>query len=172
MPITEQTITTVVITEVPLSGTTFDSVSIGLSSDEIRDKIFEIISRKPGVRICDVCKACCGSRNNITYHIHQLRRQNKIKFVKDGKYTRLYHPGVNLNRVPKFSSRTQEKIFKILRTNGRMTQDEISDKTGISQQLVSYYLKKFLNGKCILIYKNNGRKKYGLKQIYKQCNHK
>ncbi|MDD5238834.1 MAG: winged helix-turn-helix domain-containing protein [Candidatus Nanoarchaeia archaeon] len=160
---TGQPITTTVTAQVPPYITMDEIVTLRSNSNNIQERILNIISKQPGLRICDICKACCGSRNRIAHHVHQLKRQEKIRFIKDGKYIRLYNDGTGSRHAPLFSSKKQEQIYRTLNIVIGLSQDEISRKTGFNQQIVSYSLQKLLKRGIIEFYQEKYIKKYRLK---------
>ena len=133
-----------------------------------RERIFNIIYRQPGIRLCELTRECGLSRNSVTYHTHRLVQDSDVEEKRDGKYLRFYDKNKGKNqRLFELNCIKQKLICDTLISNCSLAQNEIIKETSMSQQLVSYHLKKLIEKEIVESVNNLGRTEYRLSNSYK-----
>ncbi|UCH89265.1 MAG: winged helix-turn-helix transcriptional regulator, partial [Thermoplasmata archaeon] len=109
-----------------------------------RGKIYGYIIANPGDHYNSIKGALKLKNGALAYHLKALEREEMIKSQTDGKYKRFYPYEMAVPpRSTKMSTMRQNIIDQIVEQPG-ITQNEISDKMGVSHQAISYHLRSLV----------------------------
>lgn len=75
----------------------------------------------------------------MVYHLRVLTREEYLKVVPDGPYRRLYPCGFDTDREEAMSPRS--RVFVAIFENPGSNQRDLSSRTGLSPQALSYHLR-------------------------------
>lgn len=116
-----------------------------IQDQETRGKIIGYIKAKPGTHYNEIKRELELNNGTLAYHLWVLLREELIKTRREGMYKRFYPYSMIVRQEEEdILSPTQKNIVAILKSkrNAFQTQKEIGEKTGLSQQTISYNLKK------------------------------
>ena len=130
---------------------------------DTRKRIYEEIVMNPGLHFRELMKRLNIPVGMLEYHLHILERDGLIISKQEGKYRRYFantHMSMEERRVVShLRGEIQRKIVIYLLENGKSRHGDISQGTGIIPSLLSYHLKKLVDG-GILIKENAGRESF------------
>lgn len=124
-------------------------------------EIYGFIQRNPGVTVAELSKERKINRGTLKYHLGQLLSNNKIMFVRKGKYLRLFYN--NPRAMDKESiiarylkhDKNKDFLFAIMDYPG-ITNQDLSQKFTLDKSTVTDYLKKFLDD-GLIEYRQDGK---------------
>ena len=138
----------------------FDEKS-GYLELEARKKIYECISKSPGLHLRELQRRTQLATGSLDYHMHFLKKHGLVRVEKRGKFA-LYYPydkAYDQGEKDLLSLLRQEKIRHILiflMQNRDANASAIAEDVGISPSNLSFYLKTLLE-KNIIVQKKKGR---------------
>lgn len=110
--------------------------------------IFYFIQRNPGVTIAELSDEQKINRGTLKYHLSQLLSNNKIIFIKKGKFSRLFYNTSSPMDKESIISRYLKNenscriLFKIMDNPG-ISNQELSDGFELAKSTTHEYLKNF-----------------------------
>jgi uncharacterized membrane protein len=109
-----------------------------------RGKIYGYIIANPGDHYNSIKSSLKLKNGALAYHLQALEREDLIKAQTDGKFKRFYPFEMSVpSRSTKLSTMRQNIVNQIEESPG-ITQNEISDKMGVSHQAISYHLRSLV----------------------------
>ncbi len=123
--------------------------------------IYGFIQRNPGVTVAELSKEQKINRGTLKYHLGQLLSNNKIMFVRKGKFLRLFYNNPRAMDKESIISRylkhdkNKDFLFTIMDYPG-ITNQDLSQKFTLDKSTVTDYLKKFLDD-GIIEYRQDGK---------------
>jgi predicted transcriptional regulator len=118
-----------------------------LENPKTRD-IFYFIQRNPGVTIAELSEEQKINRGTLKYHLSQLLSNNKIIFIRKGKFSRLFYNTLSPMDKESIVSRhlknenSSRILFKIMDNPG-ISNQELSDGFRLAKSTTHEYLKNF-----------------------------
>lgn len=123
-----------------------------------RGRIYGFIESNPGAHYNMIRDALAVNNGSLAYHLRMLEKTEYVISRKAGKCRYFYPTSVNISEKNGLSNLQNSILEKIVETPD-ITQKEIADETGVSQQVVSYNVKKMIkNG--VLKTRKDGRESY------------
>ena len=131
--------------------------------------IFYFIQRNPGVTIAEISEEQQINRGTLKYHLSQLLANNKIIFIRKGKFSRIFYntsstqdKETTITRYLK-NEKNKEILFAIMDTPG-ITNQEISTRFDLAKSSTSDYLKNLFDDNILEFHQDGKFKRYYLKQ--------
>lgn len=128
----------------------FGRLKRALENPKTRE-IFYFIQRNPGVTIAELSDEQKINRGTLKYHLSQLLSNNKIIFIKKGKFSRLfYNKSSPMDKESIIASylrsgdNSQAILFTIMDNPG-ITNKNLSEQFRLDKSTITDYLKKFLD---------------------------
>lgn len=127
------------------------------------------IQRNPGRSIAEISNEQNINRGTLKYHLNQLLANNKIIFIRKGKFSQIFH---NTSTAMDMESRisgylrndkTRSFLFTIMDNPG-ITNQEISQKFTLGKSTVHDNLKKFVDDGIIEFRQDGKFKRCYIKQ--------
>ena len=124
-------------------------------------EIFYFIQRNPGMTIAELSEEQNMNRGTLKYHLSQLLTNNKIVFIRKGKFSRLFYNNTSTTDVENVVSRylrndkSRDILFTILDTPG-VTNQEISSRFDLAKSTTHDYLKS-LSDDGIVEFRQDGK---------------
>ena len=123
-----------------------------------RGRIYGYIETNPGAHYNIIRDALSLNNGSLTYHLRMLEKTEYINSKKAGKCRYFYPSSMNISEKNGLSNLQNSILEKIVEAPD-ITQKEIADETGVSQQVISYNVKNMMkNG--VLKTKKNGREPF------------
>jgi DNA-binding MarR family transcriptional regulator len=119
-----------------------------LSKNELLDQfnrgqIFGYIKSNPGANYNLIMNELGIGNGTLSYHLHMLERQGLIKSRSAGRYKIFYPSGTPVPKdYPARISKLQDRILSVVKSQEGITQHEIIELIGGTQQTISYNLKR------------------------------
>ena len=120
-----------------------------------RGRIYGYIEANPGAHYNMLRESLGLNNGSLAYHLRMLEKTEYVISRKAGKCRYFYPTSVNISRKNGLSNLQNSILEKIVETPD-ITQKEIADQTGVSQQVVSYNVKKMMKDGVVKA-KKNGR---------------
>jgi DNA-binding MarR family transcriptional regulator len=116
-------------------------------SHEIRGSIYGVIVSEPGIHYSKIRTRLNLKNGTLAHHLRVLEKEGKIRSIRDGSLRRFFPRGVTpkyatVRRAPR---PTQLVILSTLEEYPGITQKELARITRMSQQRISYNLKKLVD---------------------------
>ena len=123
-----------------------------------RGRIYGYIESNPGAHYNMLRESLSLNNGSLAYHLRMLEKTEYVISRKAGKCRYFYPSSANISRKNGLSN-MQNSILEKIVEKPDITQKEIADETGVSQQVISYNVKKMMkNG--VLKTKKNGREPF------------
>lgn len=123
---------------------------------ETRRKIFDLVSRNPGLHLSKIADILKMRISLVEYHLVYLERHNAIRRVKEAGYSRYYVEGMIGTLDKKILAILRQevplKIVLFILKNENAQHKEILKNVKVSASTLSYHLKKLV--KCGILYVN------------------
>jgi len=120
---------------------------------EARNKIYNFISKNPGLHVREISRRINIPVSTLNYHIRYLKKIDLIEEEPCEKYKRIYAAEKISTKDKKilnlFRKKIPCRIFLHLIFAQRFSQKELSRELEIPPQKVSYYLKKMIDMEII-----------------------
>ena len=123
-----------------------------------RGRIYGYIEANPGAHYNIIRDALAVNNGSLTYHLRMLEKTEYINSKKAGKCRYFYPASLNISEKNGLSNLQNSILEKIVEAPD-ITQKEIADETGVSQQVISYNVKKMIKNGVVKIRKD-GRESY------------
>ncbi|HEX9709905.1 MAG TPA: winged helix-turn-helix transcriptional regulator, partial [Candidatus Thermoplasmatota archaeon] len=91
----------------------------------------------------------------LAYHLRVLEKSGYIRAARDGMYKRFYPVGVKIPKRRRLST-FQEAIVKAVRDQPALSQKDLAELLGVSNQVINYHVKQ-LEGAHIIRLERDGR---------------
>jgi len=146
----------------------FGRLKHALENPKTRD-IFYFIQRNPGVTIAELSEEQKINRGTLKYHLSQLLSNNKIIFIKKGKFSRLFYNTTSPMDKESIISRylknenSRRILFKIMDNPG-ISNQELSDGFELAKSTTHEYLKNFSDDEIVEFRQDGKYKRCYLKQ--------
>jgi predicted transcriptional regulator len=111
-------------------------------------EIFYFIQRNPGMTIAELSEEQNMNRGTLKYHLSQLLTNNKVVFIKKGKFSRLFYNNSSIldkeNIVSRYlrNDKSRDILFTIMDMPG-VTNQELSSRFDLAKSTTHEYLKSF-----------------------------
>lgn len=123
-----------------------------------RGRIYGYIEANPGAHYNIIRDALAVNNGSLAYHLRMLEKAEYVVSKKAGKCRYFYPASLNISEKNGLSNLQNSILEKIVETPGA-TQKVVADETGVSQQVISYNVKKMMKD-GVLKTKRNGRESY------------
>jgi predicted transcriptional regulator len=131
---------------------------------EIRRKIFNLLSKNPGLNLSTIAEMLDVSIPLAVYHLRYLDKQGLIVSVKEAGYKRYYIKGqMDVKSKKTLSLLRQEiplRIVLFLLKHPYSHHKEIIKNFDIAPSTLSYHLKKLTNNEIIVEYRHGDKRGY------------
>jgi predicted transcriptional regulator len=107
----------------------------------IRGKIYGYIIANPGDHYNSIRTALKLKNGALAYHLKALEREELVKSQTDGKFKRFYPYEMSVPKRATKLTTMRENIVEQIKERPGITQNEISEKMGVSHQAISYHLR-------------------------------
>lgn len=116
---------------------------------ETRRKIYDLVSRNPGLHLSKIAELLSMRVSLAEYHLLYLEKNNVIRAAKEAGYTRYYVEGVigTLDKriLSVLRQETPLKIVLFLLKNDILQHKDIIKEMDVSPSTLSYHLKKLVD---------------------------
>jgi predicted transcriptional regulator len=126
-----------------------------LLKNAIRKRIFDYIKQNPGKHYRAILNALNLPMGVLSYHLNQLERGQYIVLIKEGKFTRYYPRGSEIEVLFRMSD-IQESILHVVKENQGISQTGIAGNMGVSRKVVNYHI-NILNRAGLITVEKRGR---------------
>ncbi len=139
-----------------------------LENPRTRD-IFHFIQKNPGVTIAELSEGQNINRGTLKYHLSQLLSNNKIVFIRKGKFSRLFYntssPEDREGTISRYlkNENSSRILFKIMDNPG-ISNQELSDGFNLAKSTTHEYLKSFSDDGLVEFRQDGRFKRCYLKQ--------
>jgi len=120
-----------------------------------RGRIYGYIESNPGAHYNIIRESLGLNNGSLTYHLRMLEKTEYVISRKAGKCRYFYPSSANISRKNGLSN-MQNSILEKIVEKPDITQKEIADETGVSQQVISYNVKKMMKDGVVKTKKNGG----------------
>jgi predicted transcriptional regulator len=114
---------------------------------EGRARIKLLVSLQPGLHLRELQRQIGLSFSSTRYHVDKLAKEGKIDRIDDKGYSRIYPAGTDSNDRVLLSlvrQKTDHKILACLLTEKSLTQQRLTELTGLSKSTISEHLSTLL----------------------------
>lgn len=124
-------------------------------------EIFNFIQRNPGVTIAELSKRQQINRGTLKYHLSQLLAENKIAFIKKGKFARVFRKAASKADMETLiaiylKNESSKRILFTIMDNPGISNKELSDMFEMAKSTTHEYLKK-MSDDDILEFRQEGK---------------
>jgi len=111
-------------------------------------ELFYFIQRNPGMTIGELSEQQNMNRGTLKYHLSQLLTNNKIVFIRKGKFSRLFSNSTSAmdkeSAISRYlrNDKSREILFTIMDRPG-VTNQELSSRFDLAKSTTHEYLKSF-----------------------------
>lgn len=121
----------------------------------LRGQIHGYIIANPGEHYNAIKEQLGVTNGALAYHLRVLEKAGYIRATRDGMYKRFYPVGVKIPKRRRLSS-FQESIVKTVRDKPALSQKDLAELLGVSNQVINYHVKQ-LEGADIIRLERDGR---------------
>ena len=133
---------------------------------EIRRKIYNLVSKNPGLHANKIAALCSVSGQLADYHLAYLERYELLTAVKEEGFRRYYVKGtVGLKermRISILRHATPLQIVLFLLQHPSSTYQQILSELTIVKSTLSYHLAKLLNHEILIVDEIGNEKRYSI----------
>jgi predicted transcriptional regulator len=134
---------------------------------ETRRKIFEIISKNPGIHLSKIAELAGMRISHVEYHINYLEKHDIAVGEKTTGYKRFYIKGTIGTQDKRYLSVLRQKtllhIILFLLKNDSAQHKEILENVAVSPSTLSYHLKKLVKHNIVEVQRSGENKGYQLR---------
>ena len=143
-----------------------DDQNIVCGQLDLRDKIFDLIIKNPGIRYRELTRLAAISNGVLTYHLGVLEKSEMIKVERqsNNRVTRYFVAGIPKGEsdiIGYFRNGVTRRIVLFLMKNEFVTFNEIVDDIGKAPSTISWHIKglkeagiiRIVNGEERLLYR-------------------
>lgn len=119
---------------------------------ETRRKIYELISKSPGLHKREIARELNMSLSTIDYHLHYMEKKSLVTAKFDGKYKRYFVAEAkpeDKRILPLLRQETPRRIILFLLEKPRAIHKEICQHVKKAPSTVSFHLKKLIEAGII-----------------------
>ena len=121
----------------------------------LRGQIHGYIIANPGEHYNAIKEQLGVTNGALAYHLRVLEKSGYIRAARDGMYKRFYPVGVKIPKRRRLST-FQEAIVKAVRDQPALSQKDLAELLGVSNQVINYHVKQ-LEGAHIIRLERDGR---------------
>ncbi len=121
----------------------------------LRGQIHGYIIANPGEHYNAIKEQLGVTNGALAYHLRVLEKADYIRAARDGMYKRFYPVGVKIPKRRRLST-FQESIVKTVRDKPALSQKDLAELLGVSNQVINYHIKQ-LEGANIIRLERDGR---------------
>ena len=111
-----------------------------------REIIYTFIAENSGCQESTIISALGYSRGSVTYHLHKLEQSNRIICTQYHGTPRYYLKSAETLARAKLSAVLSRKrpadIYRLIEENPNITQSELAELSGLSEQTIRWHLKR------------------------------
>jgi predicted transcriptional regulator len=134
---------------------------------ETRRKIYDIISKNPGLHLSKIANLLSMRISHVEYHVNFLEKHEIITIEKSTGYKRFYIKGTIGVQDKRYLSILRQKtilhIVLFLLKNDTVQHKDILENVDVSPSTLSYHLKKLVKHNIIDVQRYGENKGYELK---------
>jgi predicted transcriptional regulator len=134
---------------------------------ETRRKIYDIISKNPGLHLSKIADLLSMRISHVEYHVNFLEKHEIITIEKSTGYKRFYIKGTIGVQDKRYLSILRQKtilhIVLFLLKNDTVQHKDILENVAVSPSTLSYHLKKLVKHNIIDVQRYGENKGYELK---------
>lgn len=134
---------------------------------ETRRKIYDIISKNPGVHLSKIADLGQMRISHVEYHINYLEKHEIVTVEKSTGYKRLYIKGTIGTKDKRYLSILRQKtllqIVLFLLKNETVHHKDILENVEVSPSTLSYHLNKLVKHDIVEVQRSGEHKGYQLK---------
>jgi predicted transcriptional regulator len=134
---------------------------------ETRRKIYDIISKNPGLHLSKIANLLSMRISHVEYHVNFLEKHEIITIEKSTGYKRFYIKGTIGVQDKRYLSILRQKtilhIVLFLLKNDTVQHKDILENVAVSPSTLSYHLKKLVKHNIIDVQRYGENKGYELK---------
>lgn len=123
-----------------------------------RDRLVALVAERPGITYTGLLRATGWNRGVLLHHAHVLERHRLLQSRREGAHRRFYPAGERMPAPPDAPATSAEERLLVLLAGEPLTQREIAERLGVSQQGASYHLVR-LARKGLVHERRDGRKR-------------
>ncbi len=120
---------------------------------ETRKKIYDLISKSPGLHKREIARELNMSLSTIDYHLHYMEKKGIIIAKTDRKYKRYFiaekTAAVDRRLMPLLRQETPRRIIIFLLRNPRAIHKEICEHLKKAPSTISFHLKKLVEADIV-----------------------
>jgi len=120
-----------------------------------RGRIYGYVEANPGAHYNIIRESLGLNNGSLAYHLRMLEKTEYVISRKAGKCRYFYPSSMNISEKNGLSNLQNSILEKIVEAPD-ITQKEIADETGVSQQVISYNVKKMMKDGVVKTKKNGG----------------
>lgn len=106
-----------------------------------RDRLVALVAERPGITYTALLRETRLNRGALLHHLHVLGQHHLLQSRREGIHRRFYPGGARLPEPAPSVTGAEERVLAILQA-GPLTQREIAERLGVSQQGASYHVTK------------------------------
>lgn len=136
-----------------------------LLENQNRQGIFKYILNNPGCTIAEISDKQEINRGSVKYHINKLKSEEKISFIKMGKFLRLFqNSGAFKVNEQKMAAHLKNEISRLLLwailENPGITNQELTDKFHLDKSTIHWHIQQFRKDNIVLFEQEGKYKRY------------
>lgn len=133
---------------------------------ETRRKIYDLVSRNPGLHLSKIAELLKMRTSLVEYHLLFLEKHQVVRGVKESGYTRYYIEGMIGTSDKKILSLIRQEIplrvMLFLLKNDNSQHKEILKNVDVSSSTLSYHLKKMVDHGIIYVNTHGENRGYSI----------
>lgn len=134
---------------------------------ETRRKIFDTISKNPGIHLSKIAELGGMRISHVEYHVNYLEKHDIVTVEKTTGYKRFYIKGTIGTQDKRYLSVLRQKtllhIVLFLLKNDSVQHKDILENVAVSPSTLSYHLKKLVKHDIIEVRRSGENKGYQLR---------
>ncbi|MBN2599129.1 MAG: helix-turn-helix domain-containing protein [Candidatus Thermoplasmatota archaeon] len=134
---------------------------------ETRRKIYDIISKNPGLHLSKIADLLDMRISHVEYHVNYLEKYDIITIEKTTGYKRIYIKGTIGTQDKRYLSILRQKtllhIVLFLLKNDTVQHKDILENVAVSPSTLSYHLNKLVKHNIVEVHRSGEQKGYQLK---------
>ncbi len=107
----------------------------------IRRRIYDEISRRPGIHFAEIVRRMGTTRGNLSFHLSRLERAGSVcsQWIRGRR--RLFPAGSEAGAQGLLVSQPQKRILELLRIAPGVSQSHIGEVLGVCASTVTYHIR-------------------------------
>jgi predicted transcriptional regulator len=134
---------------------------------ETRRKIFDIISKNPGLHLSKIADLLKMRISHVEYHVNYLEKNDLVVVEKSTGFKRFYIKGTIGTQDKRYLSILRQKtllsIVLFLLKNQTMLHKDILENVAVSPSTLSYHLNKLVKHEIVEVQRYGENKGYQIK---------